>query len=87
MKYFIINTRSMTQAEKIRLYLAGNGIKSTVERVTGRGGCTFVLKIFGDRETVCPLLLKTGVSCGYTSITPPPHFPNPAAYTRRGEMR
>lgn len=64
MKYFIINTRSMTQAEKIRLYLAGNEIKSTVERVTGRGGCTFVLKIFGDRETVCPLLLKIGVSCG-----------------------
>ena len=64
MKYFIINTRSMTQAEKIRLYLAGNGIKSTVERVTGRGGCTFVLKIFVDRETVCPLLLKIGVSCG-----------------------
>ena len=30
----------------------------------GRGGCTFVLKIFGDRETVCPLLLKIGVSCG-----------------------
>ena len=54
----------MTQAEKIRLYLAGNGIKSTVERVTGRGGCPFVLKIFGDRETVCPLLLKIGVSCG-----------------------
>lgn len=64
MNYFTINARSMTQAEKIRLYLAGNGIKSTVERVTGRGGCTFILKIYGGRETVCPLLLKIGVSCG-----------------------
>lgn len=87
MKYFIINTRSMTQAEKIRLYLAGNGIKSTVERVTGRGGCTFVLKIFGDREDGLPAAAEDRRKLWYTSITPPPHSPNPAAYTRRGEMR
>ncbi len=64
MDNFIINTKSMTQAERVRLYLAENGIKSRVERTTGRGGCTFSLRIYGDRETVCPLLLKIGISCG-----------------------
>lgn len=64
MKYFIINLRSMTQAERARLFLSKNGIKSTVERTVGRGGCSFTLKIFGDREAVCPLLSKIGISCG-----------------------
>lgn len=64
MKYFIINSRSMTQAEKARLYLAKNGIKSTVERTSGKGGCGFALKIYGERSTVCPLLEQIGISCG-----------------------
>ena len=63
MKYFMINARSYTQAEKARLFLARNGIKSTVERTTGRGGCSFSLKIYGDRQEVCPLLARIGVSC------------------------
>ncbi len=64
MKYFIINVRSMTQAEKARLFLSRNGIKSSVERTVGRGGCSFSLKIFGNSEAVCPLLSKIGISCG-----------------------
>ena len=85
MKYFIINTRSMTQAEKIRLYLAGNGIKSTVERVTGRLHVRAEdLRRPGDG---LPAAAEDRRKLWYTSITPPPHFPNPAAYTRRGEMR
>ena len=64
MKYFIINTKSMTQAEKARLYLANNGIKSTVERTTGKGGCGFALKIYGEKGAVCPLLEQIGISCG-----------------------
>ena len=63
MNYFIINIRSMTQAEKARLFLARNGIKSIIRRTTGRNGCVFMLKIYGDRETVCPLLSRVGISC------------------------
>ena len=63
MNFFLINTRSMTQAEKARLLLARNGIKSVVIRTSGRNGCTFTLKIFGDRGTVCPLLSRAGISC------------------------
>lgn len=64
MKYFIINLKSMTQAEKARLYLAKHGIKSTVERTTGKGGCGFALRIFGEKSAVCPMLEQVGISCG-----------------------
>ncbi len=63
MNFFIINTRSMTQAEKARLYLARNGIKSVIIRTTGRNGCKFTLKVFGDAGTVCPMLSRIGISC------------------------
>ena len=63
MNYFIINLKSMTQAEKARLHLLKHGIKCTVERTAGKGGCGFTLKIFGERRTVCPLLAQTGISC------------------------
>ncbi len=63
MNYFTINARSMTQAEKARLHLARNGIRSVVVRTTGRNGCTFTLKIFGDRGKACPLLSQVGISC------------------------
>ena len=64
MKFFIINVKSMTQAEKARLYLAKHGIKSTVERTTGNHGCGFALKIYGEKSAVCPLLEQVGISCG-----------------------
>lgn len=64
MKYFIINLKSMTQAEKARLFLSRKGIESKVERTVGRGGCSFSLKIFGESNTVCPMLSKIGISCG-----------------------
>lgn len=63
MNFFVINAKSMTQAEKARLYLARSGIKSVVMRTTGRSGCTFSLKIFGEKGTVCPLLSRVGISC------------------------
>lgn len=63
MNYFTINAKSMTQAEKVRRFLLRNGIKCTTERVTGRGGCGFLLKIYGDRTRVCPLLSQVGISC------------------------
>lgn len=64
MKSFTINMNSMTQAEKARTFLARHGIRSRVERTVGRGGCSFSLRIYGERETVCPLLGQIGISCG-----------------------
>ncbi len=63
MNYFIINAKSMTQAEKARLHLEKKGIKSVVQRTTGRNGCSFTLKIIGDKRVVCPLLSQVGISC------------------------
>lgn len=63
MNFFIINARSMTQAEKARLFLARNGIRSVVQRTTGKNGCMFTLKIFGDEKSVCPMLSRVGISC------------------------
>ena len=63
MDNFTIKLKSATQVEKARLLLARSGIKSTAERVTGRGGCGFALKIFGDRAKVCPMLSRVGISC------------------------
>lgn len=63
MNFFTLKVKSMTQAEKARLFLLRNGIKCTAERVTGRGGCGFALKIYGDKARVCPLLSQVGISC------------------------
>lgn len=63
MNFFIINARSMTQAEKARLFLARNGIRSVVQRTTRKNGCMFTLKIFGDEKAVCPMLSRVGISC------------------------
>ena len=63
MKYFIINTRSITQAEKARRLLEREGIRSIVERAFGKNGCGFSLRIFGNRTEVCALLSQAGISC------------------------
>ena len=61
---FYIKMKSATQAEKARVFLMRNGIRSSAERVTGKGGCSFRLHIFSDRKgEVCSLLSNIGISC------------------------
>ena len=69
MNNFIIDMRSLTQAEKARSFLAKKNIPSVVERSFGRSssGCGFVLRILGGSEVsrgeVCALLRMVGVNC------------------------
>lgn len=66
MKSFTIKMQSFTQAEKARAFLAKKGIKSIVQRTTGRGGCSFTLKITSagrSADEICRLLSQIGVGC------------------------
>ena len=63
MNFFDINLESRTRAEKARMLLMKNQIRSTVIRTTGTGGCRFSLRIFADRGTACPILRGIGISC------------------------
>lgn len=68
MNSFNIYMRSFTQAEKARSFLAGNGIRSIVERgYAGAGrGCGFSLRVFegkADRNEVCRLLARININC------------------------
>ncbi|MGN0648902.1 MAG: hypothetical protein ACI4KM_00550 [Oscillospiraceae bacterium] len=61
---FYIKMKSATQAEKARVFLMRNGIRSSAERVAGKGGCSFRLRVFSDRKgEVCSLLSDIGISC------------------------
>lgn len=61
---FYIKMKSATQAEKARVFLMRNGIRSETQRVTGKGGCAFMLHVFSDSKgEVCSLLSNTGISC------------------------
>ena len=69
MNNFIIDMKSLTQAEKARAFLAKKGIQSVVERSFGGSGtgCGFVLRVLGganvSRGEVCDLLKMVGVNC------------------------
>lgn len=63
MNSFTINMRSSTQANKARVYLFRMGIPSRIERVSGRGGCRFLLRVRGNRGEVCALLSSVGIPC------------------------
>ncbi len=63
MNFFDINTESRTRAEKARLHLSRSGIRSTVIRTTGKGGCRFSLRIYSDRDKVRPILGGIGIHC------------------------
>lgn len=61
---FYIKMKSATQAEKARVFLMRNAIRSKTERITGKGGCSFRLWVWGDRKgEVCSLLSDIGISC------------------------
>lgn len=64
MDSFIINMKNQTQAQKARMLLAKKGIRSTVEHTHRRGqGCSFALRVDGDRRDTCRLLGAAGIPC------------------------
>lgn len=64
---FQINIKSLTKAQKAMNFLQKHGIRCSVERSFGRGGCGFVLKVTdknAGKAEVCALLGSIGVDCG-----------------------
>lgn len=62
-----INIKSFTQAQKAMNYLLRHGIRCSVERSFGKGGCGFALKVTdknAGKAEVCALLGSIGVDCG-----------------------
>lgn len=61
-----VHIKSFTSAQKALKFLQMHGIRCTLERAFGRGGCGFILKV-NDQKTnkaeVCALLNSIGVSC------------------------
>lgn len=63
MNSFNINMKSSTQAYKARSVLARGGFRSVVERTHGKNGCSFALRVYGNRGEVCALLSAAGIPC------------------------
>ena len=61
-----VNIKSFTAAQKALRFLQKHGIRCVVERVFGKAGCGFALKVT-DKNTnkaeVCALLSSIGVPC------------------------
>lgn len=59
--------KSITKAQKALALLQRHGIRCAVERVTGKAGCGFALRVTdrkADSAEVCALLSSIGVDCG-----------------------
>ncbi len=64
MDSFTINMKNQTQAYKARAMLINNGMRCIVERThKPRAGCTFALRVFGEKGRACALLETAGVRC------------------------
>lgn len=58
---WLLTVRNYTEAIKGKNFLQGVNIKSSVEKISGRGGCTFIIRIKGDPNRASRLLGTVGV--------------------------
>lgn len=63
MNSFTINMRNSTQAYRARAVLSRRRIPAAVERSHSNRGCSFRLRVHGDRKEVCALLAAAGIPC------------------------
>ncbi|MDR0821108.1 MAG: hypothetical protein LBN40_01395 [Oscillospiraceae bacterium] len=62
MNSILFITRSQTDAQRARVYLARNGISSVVEKTTfKRGGCAFGVRVRGDSSNCAEILARYGI--------------------------
>lgn len=61
MEVWLLTVKSYTEAIRGRNFLQGLNIKSSVEKISGRGGCTFAVRIKGDPNRASRLLGTVGV--------------------------
>lgn len=61
MEVWLLTVKSYTEAMRGKSFLQGVNIKSSVEKISGRGGCTFVIRITGDPNRASRLLSTVGI--------------------------
>lgn len=54
--------KSYTEAMRGKNYLEGLNINSSVEKISGKGGCSFVIRVKGDPERAVRLLGTAGIN-------------------------
>lgn len=54
--------KSYTEAMRGKNYLESLNINSSVEKISGKGGCSFVIRVKGDPERAVRLLSTAGIN-------------------------
>lgn len=62
MEIWLLSVKSYTEAMRGKNYLAGLNINSSVEKISGKGGCSFVIRVKGDPERAVRLLGTAGIT-------------------------
>ncbi len=61
-KFYYLQVKSYTVAMRGKNYLVGLNINCSVEKISGRGGCGFAIRVKGDPERAVRLLATTGIN-------------------------
>lgn len=62
MDVWLLTVKNYTEAIRGRNFLRGVNINGSVEKISGRGGCTFAIRINGDPNRASRLLGTVGVN-------------------------
>lgn len=62
MEIWYLSVKSYTEAMRGKSYLEGLNINCSVEKISGKGGCGFVIKVKGDPERAIRLLSTAGIN-------------------------
>lgn len=62
MEIWLLSVKSYTEAMRGKNYLEGLNINCSVEKISGRGGCSFVIRVKGDPERAVRLLGTAGIN-------------------------
>lgn len=62
MNFQFFKVKNYTEAVRGKNYLRSLNIQSTVEKVTGKGGCGYAIKTAGNAERVSRLLSTAGIN-------------------------
>lgn len=61
METWLLTVKSYTDAMRGKRFLEGLNIKGSVEKISGRGGCTYAVRIKGDPNRASRLLGTVGI--------------------------
>lgn len=62
MEIWLLTVKSYTEAIRGRNFLQSLNIKSSVEKVGGKGGCTYGIKVNGSSDRASRLLSTAGIN-------------------------